>query len=282
MSKNLRIVLVILVMALMPVLWQSCTGALTSEDIVTRAHWTMNAVGSYHMTSQYMASSNSQEFKTIYGDGFIDLQNIEVDFSVPDRYRIKIEEMENPPVSMIFIGDESFINTGSQYQDSDVGLSYASYAMVQSINREVFFNVLESITDIEELPDEDVDGYDCYHFRAAWDKEKVLNEYSDTLQQQRRDAELPELSEDDLAEMIESLSDLLEDVSIEFGFWIDKDAKYIRKMVINQEQSTETEEGIIEYVTVVNYKFSMINEPITVEPPLDEDGIIQAGWMKAD
>jgi hypothetical protein len=274
MRKIIGIALVIIVLLPATALWQSCTGALTPEDIVTRAHWTMNAVGSYHMANHYSISSSDT--------GSVDELYLDVDFSVPDRYRITHKESGVTAELTIVIGDEYYVAIESYDSDTQGYLGAFSYAILQTIKRESFFDVLKSITDIEELPDEDIDGYDCYHLTAAWDKERVLNDYDDNLQQQRRDAELPELSEDEMAEMIENLSDLLEDVSIEFGLWIDKDTPYIRKMAVKQKQSIETDGNTVEYVTYEVMEFSMINEPITIEPPLDEGGNLQAGWIKDD
>ena len=106
-----------------------------------------------------------------------------------------------------------------------------------------------------------------------------MKNYGDSLQQVRIDNGLPEFSEEELAEHVQELSDLLEEVDREYEIWIDKKNYHIRKIDITQSQLSHSSYGDIEYIIKVNYGFSMINGPITIEPPLDEDGYIAAGWL---
>jgi outer membrane lipoprotein-sorting protein len=266
MNKNIRIVLVIFILVLTPVSWQSCSGALTPEDIIARARWAMNEVGSYHMANYYSASENST--------GGLGESYVEVDFLVPDRYQIMLEGGEFATGPIIVIGDEYYLYT------SDSGLSATAYALEQSVNRESIFSFLGFLKDFKELADEDIDGSVCYHLTASWDREKQLEYYGDSLQQQLKNDGLPELSKEELAERIQYLSDLLVDVNFESEIWIDKDSLFIKKIVLTQKQTSQTESGIIEYVTNASINISMINAPITIEPPLDENGLLQAGWLQ--
>lgn len=266
MNKNIRIIAVIFILVLAPVLWQSCTGAITPEDIIARAQWTMNAVGSYHMANYYSASENST--------GSLGESYIEVDFSVPDRYQITLEGGGITAGPFIVIGDEYYLSTS----DSDIGAT--AYALSQSVNRESVFSFLGFIKDLKELADEDIDGSVCYHLTAGWDKEKQLEYYGNSLQQQLKNDGLPELSKEELAERIQYLSDLLVDINFESEIWIDKNNLFINKIVLIQKQLSQTESGIVEYVTNAAINISMINAPITIEPPLDENGLLQAGWLQ--
>jgi outer membrane lipoprotein-sorting protein len=271
MNKKVRVVLVILILALMPVLWQSCTGALTPEEIIFRANWTMNAVGSYHVTGSYSTSSNNSLFE--------DLLNIEVEFSVPERYRFNITEPDNSPESIILIGDEYYINIRSSYYDPAGDIYPAVYAVINSFKRESTFYNLSFLKDIDVFTNEAIDSSDCYHFIAVLDKEKVLENQRDYLQELRRNADLPEYSEEELTEEIEYLSSLLTDITFNIELWIDNSNFHIRKMGLTQSQIYYSNLGDTQNVTELILEFSMVNAPITIEPPLKK-GYFQPGWIK--
>ncbi|GAI07899.1 unnamed protein product, partial [marine sediment metagenome] len=138
---------------------------------------------------------------------------------------------------------------------TSVGVSSSSI-----LSKEDTLEIIDSLTDLEKLPDEKIEGVDCIHYRGVVDVDRVIEE-----QKAKLDPRQPHYEE-----MLKGLEDM-RNMKTEVELWIGREDYLIRQLKQDMEVPLEGTSR----VTVKYYDF---NEPITIEPPTTATGELLPGW----
>ena len=197
---------------------------------------------------------------TKYGETFD--SEIDVAVSAPDRFRVSTRNNAGA-VEVIGIGDERYTRgAGKEFADIyDVSARMGSFldkvtgpsksddVTGLAINKNRALEILDSMVNLEQLPDEMIDGYDALHYRGEIDWAKIRWETKET---KRSNVEL----------------------------WIDSTDFTIRQARVDIRVLIDGLDGpTAEWFTMTSWvKYFAFNEPIEIEPPLTSSGDIEPGW----
>ncbi len=226
--------------------WNSHIGP---QNVLAKAHDAIAAIESYRFA---LTRSTDGDITGTY----------DVEFVSPDRYHVKQTENGETKES-IFLGDRQYFNGDFEFF---MLLHAQTNSYARMITREATLQWLDRMGDIEELPDEEVEGVRCLHYRGVYDIEKVLR----SMEEGRAERGMPPLGEEEFQEELEKLRSNIGERIIEL--WIGRDDYLLRQMVMD---TREPDSNIAHQLT---YKFYDFNEPITIEAPLDSSGNLLAGW----
>jgi hypothetical protein len=194
-------------------------------------------------------------------DGEITQTN-NIEFAAPERYHVT--ETDD-------VGTREIIITGEQRYfkgDFEVFMLLQPVASYQrDISREATRKQLDMMKDIVELPEEDIKGVPCRHYRGAYDYEKQVR----SMQESRTEKGLFPLSEAEIQDMLENFRKHVGGEVI--NLWIGKDDYLMRQMVIN---NLDPAEGAAAHRSV--YEYYDFNEPIAIEAPLNAAGNLRDDW----
>ena len=199
------------------------------------------------------------------------------DFVAPDRYRgafttpAGLEEF-------VIVGDEQFFRT----PDSGgagvtvIAISVDGYDVLNPVaTRAGTLQILDSLTDVESLADEAVDGIATLHYRGRVDIDRIVDAQTELL-----DPEAP--GYEDMVQML----DFQRAVKIDVELWIDAGDSTLRQMKLDAETPTFVSdqdgsrfEGSSTFSTLA--KFTDLNAPISIERPISADGMLEPGWSVA-
>jgi len=209
---------------------------------------------SYRMTSSVTSTFGGNTSESSY----------EMEYVAPDRYHMKKTSGEDLEETII-IRDEIY---SQEPEELGTNVQKAiAISLSRSIpNKENTLGILNSLIDLKELPDENIDGIACLRYRGRIDNESMVEE-----QKAKLDPASPHYDE-----ILKSLEDQPK-IEITVELWIGKDDYLIRQMKQDtQMPSKETGELDISSSVIKYYDF---NEPITIEPPLDAQGKLLPGWQ---
>lgn len=211
------------------------------------------------LQSYRMTSSVTSTF-----EGKTTVSSYEMEYAAPDRYHMKKTSGEDLE-EVIIIGDEIY-----SQEPEELGTNVQK-AIAISLSRSIpgkenTLEIINSLTDLKELPDENIEEITCLHYRGRIDNESMVEE-----QKAKLDPASPHYEE-----ILKSLEDRPK-IEITVELWIGKDDYLIRQMKQDtQMPSKETGELDTSSSVIKYYDF---NEPITIEPPLDAQGKLLPGWQ---
>ena len=146
--------------------------------------------------------------------------------------------------------------------------------------------MMEILFAIETLPEEEINGTACYHFRGILDTEKYIEWYRPIFIETV--TEFNETVDDDLykidpEEAWKRISDIYRSKEKIYEYWIGKDDYIMRKRVITERSlganklpvddlSHESTQQIITY-------YLDFNETVEITAPLDDSGELLEGWF---
>jgi hypothetical protein len=140
-------------------------------------------------------------------------------------------------------------------------------------SKEQTLELITMLIDMETMPDEIIEGTDCFHYQGTVDIEKLLAWERPARERRFKNMieRYPELHFD-LEEMVKTAEDMWRTRKITHELWVGKDDYLIRqwKQVMQPLGQYHT------YVTIIDYYD--FNEPIVIEPPLTETGDLLPGW----
>jgi hypothetical protein len=192
-------------------------------------------------------------------DGETEESTYESEFVAPDRFYNK-ESSDGNWTEAISIGDESYIRSSEEPQWCQTPCQYdyddrSHVVDVSPISLEKEIEPLYWLVDIEKLPDEEIDGVACLHYRGRVDQDA----YVDMLQEraEREEGQVPDL---------EGMRHWMMD----FELWVEKDSYLIWQLqgelrFTRIDPDTGQESLVIESITKRFYDF---NQPIEIEPPV--------------
>jgi hypothetical protein len=246
-GKVLRPVLigVAAVAVLVLALAQPWSSPLSPQALVARANEATSGLQSYRMSLHSKAS------------GAQPLDNaIEVAYASPDRFQAEVN-LNGATAEFISIDGKIY-----RHDISGTGSEYHIFPTIPS--KQDTLSLLDWLTDLETLPDVQIDGVDCLHFRGKVDLQRLVPRSSASPNGQSE------------VQMLEKLKD----IDTVFEIWIGKDDYLIRR--IYQEMRTPVKGPTGEItdwnVSTSEQKYYDFNAQISVEAPLTETGELLPGW----
>ena len=220
------------------------------------------------LTSYRMSGST-----TYTGNGESAEIALEWEFVAPDRYHGKLTT-QGDIQEFIIIGDQQYA------RDSGSGQSRGTvFVMTEGVfspvpSREGTLQLLDSLIDLAELPDEIVASVDSLHYRGTVDIDRIVDEQAAKL-----DVGAPGYEADIAALNVHRR------IQIHVELWISKSDHSIQKLrqdvqsptVVSDAEGTRVE-GSVGYSTVVRY-FDL-DEPIEIGRPLTPSGALEPGWRQ--
>jgi hypothetical protein len=146
--------------------------------------------------------------------------------------------------------------------------------------------MMEMLFDVETLPEEEINGTECYHFRGIVDTEKYLEWYHpiyiEELTEYNKTVEEGQTTMDP-EQSWEGMEDFQRAKETIYEYWIGKDDNILRKRIIVDrlleanilpvdDLSHESTQQTISYY--INF-----NEPVEITAPLDDSGELLEGWF---
>jgi hypothetical protein len=147
--------------------------------------------------------------------------------------------------------------------------------------------VLEMLFDIETLPDEEINGTDCYHYRGILDAEEYLEwvypdweEHFTKINEMQKETSGVDLDFELGWKTVENIYRTKEMI---YEYWIGKDDYLIHKRVLTERDWFEnpllpddlSDESTRQFIA----EYYDLNKPIEIEAPLDESGELLEGWV---
>lgn len=230
--------------------------SVNPESVIAKAYSATEGLLSYRATMSGIASEG-------------DTSNAVTEFVYPDRFHARLTS-DGETDEFIIIGDKQYVKSGDMSRNTIITFSNSASSM---LSKEATLKLIDSLTDLETLPDEKIKGVDCFHYRGKYDMEEQLEAEKARLSemQSRMDA-------DDYARMMEDLENSFGNVNMDIELWIGKDDNLIRQIV--QTTQYPDDEGKLQ-TTSATMTFYDFNEPIVIEPPLDANGELLDGWQMA-
>ena len=185
----------------------------------------------------------------------------ESEFVAPDRYHVKLIQ-DGSVTEFIIIGDKQYVKSGDLSKNITFAVARSSSSF---LTKEITLKILDGLTDLEELPDENMDGADCFHYRGRVDVERQAEEEKARLDPEQQHYE----------EMLKSIEQL-RSMKAETELWIGKQDYLIRQIKYDWQVPVE-DTGHWDTSSVM-VRYYDLNEPIAIEPPLDAHGELLPGW----
>ncbi len=233
---------------------------VSPQSVMARACAATEGLQSYRMSS-YTTSIFNGETKE---------QTYEMAFAAPDRYHVRAT-IDDERHELIIISDRLY-----RYQpDEPEGPQSSQVSVAVSpgslLSKEYTLQILDNLANLETLPDGEIEGVECLHYRGRVDMERMIEEQTASL-----DPEQPGYEE--MVKAMEQTREQAHQMKIEVELWIGKDDYLIRQMV--QTTRFPDSEGQLQTssTTLTFYDF---NQPIAIEPPLDASGQLLTGWQLA-
>jgi hypothetical protein len=262
------------IIALIIILSLYLTGTFSSlPGTLDKAYAAMEKLESY----RYTKDEYIQLYET---DEPVHSYHVEFEYSAPDRYHLIIQTTEDSiyqdaiPTEDIVIGDQIYTNQSDPY------LKNKEYYEQLTPTNEKTLGVLNTLTRIESMAEENIDGTDCYHYVGEVDIDKYLVWIRPSLQQQheRLTKNLPGTIRD-FDEYFKRWEDMIRGKKMTHELWIGKDDYLIRQWRITSQAIPDTKTESSSNINISHLKYYDLNEEIIIEPPLNESGELLDGWV---
>jgi hypothetical protein len=226
--------------------------SVNPEGVIARAYSATEGLLSYRMSYNSLKTTYSNETEEL---------TFESEFVAPDRYYLKMIE-DGEEFEAILSGSRLFVKSNSTSKNTVYALVVSSSSF---LNKEITMKMLDSLTDLEGLPDEQIDGTECFHYRGRVDMESQMYELEASL----------DPSDSAYANMLEEI-EKMRNMKNNVELWIGKDDYLIRQNVQSYQLPADESGQWDNYnLAVKNYDF---NKPITIELPLTSTGELLPGW----
>jgi len=239
---------------------QPWSGSLEPRAVLAKTHEALENIQTYRL----------DYFGTTTVDGETSSHHMEVMFAAPDRYHISVTSDDQR--DEVIIIDEAQYFTNSAF--SRVSLMVSSNSFSSMLTKEATLDLLDELTDLETLPEEMIDGVRCLHYLGKLDMEKRIEETRHNIQEFNASSDTHVVTDAQMEEMFEQMRSI--DVTHEI--WIGEDDYLIRQVKTEQRGPADKGGPISVSMTM---RYSGFNQPVTIEPPLDSDGQLLAGWELA-
>jgi len=237
-----------LLVLLVTVLLGGCTASHPSPDVVIdRAISAIEEVQTYRVDWTNVSSGGEETVTS----------SMLMEFVAPDRLHL-LPQNDLDAFESIMVGRTQY------YREADS----AEWQLQQLSESAVTFNpvvlmveVLESLVDLTEMSDEEIDGVDCFHYRGRDDMEAIVDKQIAEL-----DPSKPRYEERKMT--LEQVRQSTTDWEFWMEFWIGKTDYLLRQLQMDQEmdlQHVGGEDDETERVTVKStIRFFDFNAPIDI------------------
>jgi hypothetical protein len=248
------------------------TGSFSDyKSVLAKAYAATEKIESYRKivdwyTHQYFYSEDEFDYD----------RSFEVEYSAPEsyhliRYNIKLDTRSFFN-EIIVIGDQAY------YRGDYVPPLSPSRFTEDNPTKEYTLELLDLLIDVKTMPDENIDGIDCYHYRGTLDMGKMWEKDRPRIEEMvGKSAKSMNLNDEDIAEWLKNAEDSYRKMETCLELWIDKNDYLIRKQVVNITQEPNSHLPTYKVID----KYYDFNQPITIEPPLTESGELLEGWRIA-
>ena len=233
--------------------------------LIAKAHAATASLQSYRVTGS-TASTFNEEYSEV---------TFEWEFAAPDRHRVKMTQA-GEVAEFIIVGDDQYTRVSGSGQSSGTVtiITTGGYSVYNPVpSREGTLQLLDSLTDLDELPDQEIDGVNTLRFRGRVDIDRIMDEQRSNL--------------DPTSPAYQQSLDFLElqrSTRIDVELWISKEDDTVRKMQLDGRfpitGSGGQQTGWSSHSTSV--RFYDLNEPIEIEQPLTATGELLPGWDLVD
>ncbi len=246
---------------------QPWSASLGPEEALAAAREGMIGLQSFRMESSSTVTQEGETTESSYQLGY----------SAPDRYHIR-SEVDGQSAEFLVIGDQIYSRQPDEMR------SWAAEAMIMGLSgsvlaKELTLSYLEALVDVEELPDETIDGADALHYQGSIDLGSDLEDM------------IAELDPDDsryesTLQTLEFEREWFSKFRTEVEFWIGKDdhllhrMRYFMRMPSRdsfEEDSETAEQEEWDSVSMV-VRYYDFNAEISIEAPLSDSGELLPGW----
>lgn len=238
------VIVLIVLLVLQP--WGSFPGG-----IIAKACATTEGLLSYRTSSSLICTHN----------GETTINDSEGEYAAPDRYRGKFT-LGTDMFEVIIIGHKNYVWRADNTTDT----AWGAYIYGWPLSKEDTRSLLDSLTKIENLPDERIAGADCFHLRGEVDMQRWAEKAKAAL-----DSTYPGYEED-----VESIEEQAAATEAVVEVWIGMDDYLIRQVKHNWQIFAS--DGGVDTLSYTEQYYDF-NEPIEIEPPLDADGKLLPGWQ---
>ncbi len=211
----------------------------------------------------------SVTFVNITVEGETSSRQMEVDFAAPDRYHVSITD-NNKVDEFIIIGETQYV-TDDAFGRMMIQVFPDSHSSI--LKKEATLDLLDELTAVEKLPEEEIEGIRCLHYIGRLDIEKRIEELKRNIQKSSTESDIPVMSDEQMEEVFEGMRS----IDISYELWIGKDDYLLRQMKVEQT-GPSGDDGEDMFVSMV-MRYSDFNQPIVIEPPLDTGGQLLDGWQ---
>ena len=230
---------------------------------IAAAYAATEALQSYRMSGSNIVSVNNRSSEVKFTWEFAD----------KDRYHVKIFE-SGKAEEFIIVGEDQYEWVSADNQFSSTIIDVSGEGAFNVFNpfpgKQGTLYLLNSLVDLRDLPDTEINGVQTTHQRGRVDIDKIMDDQAATLDPNAADyqANLDFL-------------DIQRKITINVDLWISKDEFQIRQMKLTGVAPITTSGGIeqiggMTWDTTV--KFSDFNEPIRIERPLTDSGDVHSYW----
>ena len=261
LEMDIRRHFIIAMAVLLTMLVVGCSEELSPREAVSKGCATTNTVKSYRVLMVETVSTR---------EGEILETTVETEFASPDRWHVKIAR-DGSWREFINIGHKQYVRDSDRMQWRLCSMSLHSEGGEVSEGPcleivEEIFQRPELLIGLEKLPDEEIDGVQCIHYRGKLDVDSIIEEYEARLETQL-DPSSPEyqkaLKRLEQQERWETVIEL----------WIGKDDYLIRQKKSDTlmpaiEPGTGEAEEEKYYARGSLEKYYDFHEPIKIKPPV--------------
>jgi len=242
------LIIAVAVFLVMPTI--GCSGRFDLTEVTARAIVATLKTQSYRTSAVGTYAVDGESGGSIY----------ETEFAAPDSSHTKTSS-GGTWSEVISIGENSYLRSSEKpyWCQSPCQYDDGSSAQATSISLEKQLEPLNWLVDLKQLPNEEVDGVNCWHYQGKVD----MDSYVDTLKEaaETKDWRMSEQQTDNIEEMRSR--------KWNFKLWVEKDTYLMRQlkdeMSLTMVNPDTGEESLFTGNTTM--RFYDFNRPISIEPP---------------
>ncbi len=234
--------------------WSTFPG---TQTIIAKAYAATTSVQTYRLSISVFSVSDQVAL-------------VEAEYSSPDRYQVRTIEGERVE-EFIIVGDKQYVKDTSMSKNM---IKAAVAGFSSFLDKKETLGLMNSLTDIQKLPDEKIEDTRCLHYKGRVDMEKQIAETKRSMQETRDKYGADHPSDEEIDANLASMRD----INIEIELWIGQNDDILRQMKILQQVPGPEGQTL---TSIKIFKYYDVNTPITIEPPLDTQGDLLPDWQIA-
>ena len=255
------ITVLLIILAVILVIFQPWNAIPDPQTAADRAAGAALDIKSFRMSISQTGAYNENTFQVDFSSEFVS----------PDSYHVKMTEGSTVREYTV-IGNKVYVKDRSA---SDTVIFSLTRSFSTMLNQEMSLELFDQLTDIQTLPQERIEGVNCFHYQGRMDIEKQIAELKRSVTEYHEQMGKDPPSEEEMEDMVAQNREISHQVDL----WIGED-DYILRQIKQSIHGPDSNVGRID--TDYIQKYYDFNQPINIEPPLDVSGQILPGWEIVD